>query len=449
MVKNIWNFFCSIRLTLYLLLLLVLFLFLGSAQMMRGLPELSSLSHMSLYKWLATIGQKDLSITYWLWLSILCIFLLSLNTIACTIDRLIVLFGTQFRIKTDVDDNFVAGLRNSYAISSDKPTEEILSHAKSVFTEHRYRIAEKKNKNQWVLFGHRGRISLLGPHLAHIGFLIFLLGHLISFFVNDKTYGLRFYENEPQAVAGVEDSLIRLEEISFEYDPQSGQPVDYQSRFSILAGGEKIEETVIGPNRPLFHQGRVFYQGPYGKEITHLEFSYKSDKIQIPVPFTVALEGETSIPGTDMKLGLGQLIPDFYITPQGKISSQSHRMNNPAIPAFIYRQDELIKRGWLFLFNPNFKKISGEGYKIRLMRNRGRRYLDMDMVQNPGAPYALVGSVLLLAGLFLGFLSSHRRVWLVSNDGGGGLTLRLGGVASRNKSAFARHIQLLHQQLRG
>ena len=281
----------------------------------------------------------------------------------------------------------------------------------------------------------------------NMGFLIFLLGHLISFFVNNKVYGLRFYENEPRVVAGVEDSLFRLEEISFEYDPQSGQPVDYQSRFSLLSGEEVQKEAIIGPNRPLFHQGSVFYQGPYGKEITHLEFSYHSDKIQTPVPFTVALEGETSIPGTGMKLGLGQLIPDFYISPQGKISSQSPRMNNPAIPAFLYRQDELIKRGWLFLFNPNFKKISGEGYNIRLMRNRGRKYLEMDMVQNPGAFYALTGSIVLLAGLFLGFLSSHRRLWLVVQDIEGIVSLRLGGVASRNKSAFARHVRLLHQQL--
>jgi cytochrome c biogenesis protein len=447
MVKKIWNFFCSIRLSLYLLLSVVLFLFLGSAQMTRRLPELSRLDRMSLFSWLVTVGRQDFSISYWLWISIISVFLLALNTTACTVDRLIVLFRTQFRIKTDVNMDFVAGLRNSCVFSTEKPIEEVFSHAGSLFAARRYRTAEKKTGNGWVLFGHRGRISLLGPHLAHVGFLVFLLGHLISSFVNEKTYGLRFYENQPKAVAGMEKSSLRLEEISFEYDPVSGQPVDYESRFSLLAAGRKVKETVIGPNRPLFYKGRVLYQGPYGKEITHVQFSFGGAEGGHPISFTVPIEGETTIPGTDMKLGLGQLIPDFYINPQGEISSRSYRMNNPAIPAFLYRRGELIRRAWFFLYNPNFKRLSGEGYNIRLVKSKGRVYLEMDMVHNPGAPYALVGSILLLVGLFVGFLSSHRRLWLVCRDEGGETTFRLGGLASRNKDAFYRHIRRLYRQL--
>jgi cytochrome c biogenesis protein len=447
MIRKLWDFFCSIRLTLYLLLLLVVFLFLGSAQLTRPLEEFSLLGQMSLFEWLKAIGRKELGISYWIWLSLLCVFFLGLNTVACTIDRLIVIFGIQFRAKTDVNEDFLSRLRYSYTFSTEKPAEEIFTHAKSLLTKHRYRIVEKKTENESVLFGHRGRLSLLGPHLVHLGFIIFLLGHLISFFINQKTYGIRFYQNEPKLITELKDSSLLLENILFEYDPISGRPIDYNSRLSILSGEQKIKEAVVGPNHPLFYQGHVFFQGPYGKEITHLELAFREGKGQPVTSFTVPLEGESPIPGTDMKLGLGQLIPDFYINPQGKISSKSYRMNNPAAPVFIYRQDELIQQGWFFLYNPNFRKLTGEGYNIRLINNVGRTYLEMDMVRNPGAFYALVGSILLMAGLFVGFLSSHRRLWLFCKTGKDETSLCFGGLSSRNKGSFERHLGKLYRQL--
>lgn len=447
MMRKLWDFFCSIRLTLYLLLLLVLFLFLGSAQLTRPLEEFTLLGQMSLFDWLAEIGRREWGISYWIWLSLLCVFFLALNTIACTIDRLIVIFGTQFRAKTDVNEAFLSRLRHSYTFSSEKTTEEIFSQAKSLLSKHRYRMVEKKKDNELLLFGHRGRFSLLGPHLVHLGFIIFLLGHLISLFINQKTYGLRLYQNEPKRISELKDSSLLLENISFEYDPESGRPIDYTSRFSVLSGDQKIKETVVGPNHPLFYQGHVFYQGPYGKEITHLELAFRGGEGKPAASLTVPLEGESPIPGTDMKIGLGQLIPDFYINPQGKISSKSNQMNNPAAPVFLYRQDELIRQGWFFLYNPNFGKLAGEGYNIRLIKGVGRTYLEMDMVRNPGAFYALIGSILLLVGLFVGFLSSHRRLWLLCKNDKGETSLYLGGISSRNKDSFGRHLGELYRQL--
>ena len=411
--------------------------------MVSSAADFSLLYQISLSEWLTVVGRENPAETYWIWISIVCLFFLALNTVACTVDRLMVLFRTQFRAKMDVNEEFLKNLRTTHEFSSQKPAEEILSKAKSLFSRHRYRITEKKTDRGWVLFGHRGRISLLGPHLAHLGFLFFLLGHLISFFVNEKVHGLRFYESEPRIVA--ENLSLRLDEISFEYDPISGKPVDYESKMSVLEGENKAMDAVIGPNRPIFYQGRVFYQGPYGKDITHLEFSFREKQKQPPIPFSVPVEGEATIPGTDLKLGLGQLIPDFHINSRGEISSQSPRMNNPAIPAFLYRRGELIRQGWFFLFNPNFRKLTGDEFYIRLEENHGRTYLDLDMIRNPGAPYALAGSIMLLVGLMLGFLSSHRRLWLVCKDRE--RYFRLAGVASRNKGAFGNHVSRLYQQL--
>lgn len=447
MMRKIWDFFCSIHLTLYLLLLLVFFLFLGSAQLTRPLEAFSLLGQMSLLEWLTGIGWRELGLSYWIYLSLLCVFFLALNTIACTIDRLIVIFGTQFRAKIDVHEDFLSRLRHCYTFSSPKPAEEILIQAKSLLTKHRYRIVERKAENGSLLFGHRGRLSLLGPHLVHVGFVIFLLGHLISFFINQKTYGLRFYQNEPTPITELQGSSLLLENISFEYDPVSGRPIDYNSRFSVLSGNQKVKEAVVGPNHPLFYRGHVFYQGPYGKEFTHLELAFRERKGKPVTSFRVALEGEASIPGTDLKVGLGQLVPDFYINRQGEVSSKSYRMNNPAVPVFLYRQDELIRQGWFFLYNPNYGMLAGEGYNIRLMKNVGRIYLEMDMVHNPGAFYALVGSIVLLAGLFVGFLSSHRRLWLLCKPGIGETSLCLGGISSRNRVSFERHIGKLYRQL--
>lgn len=447
--KKIWNFFCSIQLTLYLLLALIVFLFLGSGKMVREAAEFSLLDQMSLFNWLSVLGGKGLSTTYWIWISLICLFFLAINTIVCTIDRLTVIFGIQFQAKLDVNENFLARLSNSTEFTSKKPVEEILHKTKSLFSKHRYRTAEKKTPDGWVLFGHRGRMSLLGPHLAHLGFLFFLLAHLISFFINEKTYGLRFYEGKSEIVAGVENLSLQLEEIVFQNDPGSGRMVDYKSRLSVMEGNQKVREVVIGYNHPLFHKGRVFYQGSYGKELTHLEFSFRrgfspssshASGAVSTSDFSVPVEGEASIPGTDLKLGLGQLIPDFSINSLGQISSRSSRMDNPAIPAFLYQGGELILKSWIFLYNPNFKRLSGKDFNIQFKKGRGITYLELDMVRNPGAPYALFGSILLMAGLCMGFLSSHRRLWLICRNQGEETTLRFGGLASRNKGAFARHI---------
>lgn len=115
-LKNILNFFLSLRTSLWLLAVMLVLL-LSGAFIMPDRQEFQALHSIPLFSWLT---QQPLELTWWLWGLIFLLGLLACNTIFCSIDSII----------------------------------------------------KKSKVTSWLL--------LISPQIIHIGFLFILLAHFLS-----------------------------------------------------------------------------------------------------------------------------------------------------------------------------------------------------------------------------------------------------------------------------
>lgn len=126
MIKNLKRIFISLNLTVITLFLLIIVLFEG-AYLMPSKKEFQSIHSMPLMKWLL---ENPFQVTWWLWLSIVILILLTINTVFCSIDS----------------------------------------------------ILKKRKLTGWLM--------LISPQVIHLGFLFILLAHLISSIDGFKNYGV-------------------------------------------------------------------------------------------------------------------------------------------------------------------------------------------------------------------------------------------------------------------
>ena len=84
-IKSITGFFSSLRTTVWLVVLLIIS-FLACAFIMPARKEFQSIHSKPLFEWM---WEQPLSVTWWLWISIVIISMIVLNTIFCSIESVV------------------------------------------------------------------------------------------------------------------------------------------------------------------------------------------------------------------------------------------------------------------------------------------------------------------------------------------------------------------------
>ena len=140
MLRGIYNFFLSLKTSIWLLAGILLLLLAG-AVIMPGHEEFQGLHTVPLFPWLA--GNEP-RLTWWLWGSVALLCLLMLNTVACSIE--------------------------------------------SVF--------RKWTARKWLL--------IISPQIIHIGFLLILLAHLLSSTGSYRNMAFAYRDSVVQLPNGIE-----------------------------------------------------------------------------------------------------------------------------------------------------------------------------------------------------------------------------------------------------
>lgn len=145
-IKSITGFFASLQLTIWLVILLIIF-FLAGAFVMPARQEFQSIHSKPLFEWLL---EQPLSVTWWLWISIVIVSVIVLNTLFCSIESVI----------------------------------------------------SKRGATQWLL--------LISPQVVHIGFLFIIFAHLLSSFGGQKEI---MVAQEGSVLKISEEHAIKIKEI--------------------------------------------------------------------------------------------------------------------------------------------------------------------------------------------------------------------------------------------
>ncbi len=234
-MRKVWSFFSSLRLTLYLTYAITIDVIVGSLYFINTPDAYSGIDHTLLIDWWFDKGVQNLDTTWWIPLMVFLVFLFAINTLVCSMDRLIPI--CRFFFKERIEKVTIGG----------KDMEE----------------------EDPSLFKKRSSLAPFYPYIAHAGFLIALIGHLVGSISGFKSYGNVVAEGGGMGVPYNEGMYLLLDRFDVHLS-RYGYPDEMKSYVRLIENEKVVKEKVIQVNSPLIYKGVAFYasdfqQAPDGK----------------------------------------------------------------------------------------------------------------------------------------------------------------------------------------
>jgi len=293
----------------------------------------------------------------------------------------------------------------------------------------------------WYLFAEKGKFSRLGAYFVHLSILIILAGALIGSLLGFRGY-VNIVEGEKVDRVVLRSGQhyqplgfgVKLEKFEVSFYP-TGVPKEFKSTVSILEGDQKILTEPIRVNHPLTYKGVSLYQSSYGiasVEKAILEVQERGSA----KGFTLAAQmgARVEIPGSSTAFILNRFLPDF----QGM---------GPAFQVLLLEASQTPNNFWLFQNHPDFGQNQAGGYQFRIKEIRPRYYSGLQATKDPGVWVVWIGCILMMAGFYLAFFVSHRRVWVRLTEKEGKTMVEIGGSSHRGRWDFEKELERIAEAL--
>ena len=443
-LDRIWRFFISMRTGLVLILGLGLLSLIGT--LLVQAPAGMTSDPAAYTSWVASIHSKYggwtpvfdklgfFSVFTSIWFKAITV-LLTTSVLACSINRAPRLWKIAFHPRTRMGETFFthAALRANILVPTGP--DAAMDDVREVLKSHRFRTISDPDDNGLNLYADRFRWGPFGTVVAHISFVVILLGFFLS-----ATTGFK----DTQFVAPVGSKVqvghgtgLTIEAKSFNdaYYPD-GSPSDYASDLVVYKNGAQVDRQTIRVNHPLTWNGVSFYQSFFGTAAAMkvTDAAGKTLYADAAALQWQSDDGKHSIGQFDMKAnGLTVYVivaasgkPDPNIK-AGQVQLEIHQNGADAPIA-----TQVVDQG-----KPT--TIAGVTYTFE----RTRQYTGLIVARDPGAMWVWVGSTLLVLGLFLVFFFPHRRVWVRIRKTSGGTEVLCASTMKRDLAFEPQFHQLV------
>jgi cytochrome c biogenesis protein len=302
----------------------------------------------------------------------------------------------------------------------------------------------------------KGRWSRLGFLLTHAALLLILGGSVLG---NLGFNGfMQLYEGgqsdtvilSDRSGAQPLDFTVRCNSFEVKFYEKTGRPQSYRSSLTVIENGSEILTREIRVNDPLIYKGIYFYQSTYGTDpngggTLHLSIVYPG--ATEPRMVKVKVGSSVMLPGTHDELFVDRFLPDFALDEHNHPFSRSRNLNNPAALLRVERNGEPLFTSWLFARHPDFHGNKTDPYRIRITNYEPRFFTGLQVAKDPGVGLVWAGCIFLLAGMYIAFFCSHRRVWVLCERNQDGCLVTIAGEANKHKETFKKEFSALCERL--
>ena len=405
-MSKLWEFFNSLKLTVYLVLAMVAVAMYGSFVIYFH-PQIYGDMDMHLFfPFLLSVGLQHLSQSWWLFLLVFIVTLFGINTFACTVQRLPKVIKRYKEPLSNLREIETGGEKGiAVELSEAELSARLSKESYKVFAKDGLLFAEK---NRWLPFI---------PYIVHAGVLLVLVAHVVSGLTGYRHSGIRI--NEGETVKAPEGNYyIRLDKVRMDYR-NDGSLKDYGSELAALKeDGSVIKNGFAGANRPMFVGGGAIYQREFGQDFNGivLQVSVKSLKtggyLKIPKGAEYA-----EIQGTPYRLRIDNFLSDFALDETGQPVSQSDDLANPALMLTVMEDGKPKSSRWLFLKMPERNTLRDPDVDIKFADMDTFSYSVFDINRDPSAMLALIASCIVMFGSIITLYFRRERVWAAFKDG--------------------------------
>jgi cytochrome c biogenesis protein len=412
-LDRIWRFFISMRTGLWLILALGLLSLAGTllVQVPAGMAA-DAATHAS---WVASIHSK-----YGGWtpvldkLGLFAVFssivfksitvLLATSVLACSVNRAPRLWKRAFHPRTRMGETFFthAPLRASILVPAEP--DVTADYVRDVLKSHRFRTITETDDEGMNLYADRFRWGPFGTVIAHLSFVVILVGFFLSATTGFKD--TQFIAPVGTTVQVGHGSGLSIQAKSFNdtYYPD-GSPKDYVSDLALYKDGVQVAEQMVRVNHPLNSGGLTFYQSFFGQ--------------------AAAMQ----VKDAAGKSLYGAAVPLVYSSDDGTHSIGQFAMASKGMSVYVIapasgKPDPNIQAGQIQLevhqdgkSDPIATQVVNQGKPTTIAGltytfQRTQAFTGLIVAHDPGVNFVWVGSALLVLGLCLVFFFPHRRMWV-------------------------------------
>ena len=451
-------FFCSLKLTIFLLITLAAVSIIGTIIPQNEFKEQYLRFYQeSTYDIMKSLGVLDMYHSWW-FRGILILF--TINLIVCSFKHFPRIWKFFKSPVTTLSDSFLATLTLDWKtrisaknIAQDKSYGDFLAEKLSAFWSGSWLQTKKEGDfgEELHFFAQRGLWSRMGVYLVHLSIIFIFIGGIVG-----SHFGLKAFVNIPE---GDKTSIVYTRndertpvDLGFTVECQafnvefydSGAPKEYTSDLVILEDGKEKVRKRIEVNHPLSYQGYTFYQSSYGSAGGAVKLQMHDKKTGKVYPLSLSIGQQGTLPTGDGWIQAAQY--------------ETNYMNlGPAVRLVMPAGSDRMIQFWIFKKYPGFDQQNRKGDRYFILEDVSQRnYTGLQVTRDPGVWIVWFGCTMMVFGLFIAFFISHRRLWVrlrPDPDKTERYQLTVGGSANKNKPGFEKEFEhftsFLEKQLKG
>ncbi len=440
-LRPLWDFLCSLKLTVGTLLLLAATSIFGTV-IPQNLPLPQYHQHYGdKAQIIQALQLNDMYHSTW-FIGLLGIFVL--NLVACSLRRLPAVWRSVSRPPLVADEALLRSLANKKVLPLSCSAADAATRLPDLLQRRFARPSQVLETEGGIsLFAERRRYARFGAYVTHLAILLIILGAQIGSWYGFDSF-VAVVEGDTVTQLPARDGQdpvdlgfgLRCDDFSVSYYEGSARPKEYRSLLTVLEDGQEVPGYVQVPvvvNRPLQYQGLTFYQSSYGMA----EMPLFRLGVELPDGKEIQVEGR---PGQLLTLPDGGALQVVDYTPAFRDlggaalvevrTSDGHSM--PQVAAMKELPAEMHH---------------ASPYRLRLLGLDERYYTGLQVKKDPGVPVVWLGCLLLVLGSLGAFGLAHQRLWLTIRSTSDGCEVQLAGSSHRNRQAFACQFERLQEEL--
>ncbi len=356
----------------------------------------------------------------------------------------------------------------------DTNAQTLLDRAEKYLTGSHYRIRRDGDS----ISAEKGYSRETGNLLFHLSLIMILLAVGVGGLFGTKgeaivNVGDRFinaptsYDNISYGKFQGEGSLVpfslKIKDFKATYDVQTSAPLDYVLTVGASNPvGSKEVTRIIKVNSPLTYGSTKIYlqANGYSPVVTVRDkngnISFQGPVIFLPQDANLTSTGAIKLPDSNPQIGfIGSFIPSYDRNATRGAFSAFPQVIDPRLLISVWQGnlglDSGVPQSVYRLNTANMKQIGLKQLALHESYNYGegsitfdgyKSWVNLQIVDDPGKMYALVGAILAILGLLLSLFTRQRRIWIKA-----GKRSEIAGLAKNNAPGLEVEIRVLKNLL--
>lgn len=451
----LWSTFSSVRLAIFLLIIITFLAILGTVIIQKDVEEVERIKAYyspSVFQFLDRFGLLEVYHSWWFRGAI---FLLAINLIVCSLNKIPHTWKLAMHPKTQINEEFITKLRYAHKIKLPGNLYQFDEKIKRAFERIglKARVAIKESKQTY--FAQKYAFSRLGYLFTHFSLIVLLFGVLISSMFSIKGYlGLLAGESANSMELASSGAIMELpftiqaDDCWVEYyEDRPEMEKDWFSELTVIESGKPILTKTIQVNDPLIYHGYHFFQHRFAPRA---QSTLKQLFVTINYPDNTKERYPVEVGDTflykpaHLEIKVVRFLPDFVINGREAVS-KSEELNNPAVLLQVTPSSGSARNIWVFSKFPDFHQSSELPVNLALeVVADFKNWTGLMVTKDPGLWLVWIGCGLITLSLIVTFYFNHRRYWVMfTKDRKKGKILLIGGSCRRPHSRIDQEFRSL------